>query len=73
MGFNLIWLTGQQRQLARELDAMLPALAPASGHRPPLVGRTFPFAALPEALAHLQSGTSTGKVVVLCGEDDHPI
>ena len=32
--------------------------------RPPLVGKTFPFDALPDAMRHLQSGKSTGKVVV---------
>ena len=36
--------------------------------RPPLVGRTFTFDALPDALRHLQSGSSTGKVVVVVGE-----
>jgi len=31
---------------------------------PPLVGRTFPFADVPAALRFLQSGKSTGKVVL---------
>jgi len=33
--------------------------------QPPHVGKTFPFHELPDALRYLQSGLSTGKVVVL--------
>jgi len=48
--------------LYSDLDALaLPA---------PLVGRTFPFAELPQALEHLQGGGSVGKVVVLVGGED---
>lgn len=59
-GFNLIWLT-EQEYLAEVLDGMAGVLL----NRPPLVGRTFAFDALPDALRHLQSGSSTGKVVVV--------
>lgn len=60
-GFNLIWLTEQEEYLAEVLDGMAAVLL----DRPPLVGRTFAFDALPDALRHLQSGSSTGKVVVV--------
>ena len=63
-GFNLIWLTGEEDYLAEVLDGMAGVLL----DRPPLVGRTFAFDALPDALRHLQSGSSTGKVVVVVGE-----
>lgn len=62
-GFNLIWLTEQETYLAEVLDAMV-----ARGgvlRRPPLIGRSFPFERLPDALRFLQSGASTGKVVVV--------
>ena len=59
-GFNLIWLTGEEDYLAEVLDGMAGVLL----DRPPLVGRTFDF----DALRHLQSGSSTGKVVVVVGE-----
>ena len=61
-GFNMIWLTERVDMLKAELDQML-----AEGgllERPPAVGKTFPFAQLPEALLHLNSGESVGKVVV---------
>ena len=50
--------------MAEVLDGMAGVLL----DRPPLVGRTFTFDALPDALRHLQSGSSTGKVVVVVGE-----
>lgn len=62
MGFNLIWLTERVEMLTAELDAML-----ANGGllaRAPAVGKTFPFDELPQALHHLNSGASVGKVVV---------
>ena len=53
--------------LTAELDEML-----ARGgllERPPAVGKTFPFDALPQALHYLNSGKSVGKVVVTLGEE----
>ena len=35
--------------------------------RAPAVGATYPFEQLPEALEHLNSGASVGKVVVEVG------
>jgi NADPH:quinone reductase-like Zn-dependent oxidoreductase len=59
LGFNLIYLWDNlplMHEMFRELAAMqLPK---------PLVGHTFPFEQLPEALVKFQSGTTTGKVVV---------
>ncbi|KAJ1445961.1 hypothetical protein M885DRAFT_278609 [Pelagophyceae sp. CCMP2097] len=67
LGFNLIWLTEDEAMLADCLDAMLRG---GVADRAPLVGKSFDFARLPDALRHLQSGTSTGKIVVLVGDDD---
>lgn len=61
MAFNLIWLWEQgdrMRQLMDELDALnLPA---------PHVGHQYPFSEAHQALAKLQSGATTGKVVLTC-------
>lgn len=58
----------------RQLRALPPralATAVAAAKVPgPHVGKTFPFAQLPAALAFLQSGRSVGKVVVTLGEND---
>jgi len=59
LAFNLIWLWDRADQLP-EVYAELRRVVP----RPPLVGRTFPFADAPAALRHLQSGLSIGKVVL---------
>lgn len=60
MGFNLIWLY-QNMDLFHRLYAEMDAL----GLPPPLVGRTFEgLQQVPDALVHLQSGESMGKVVV---------
>jgi synaptic vesicle membrane protein VAT-1 len=59
MGFNLIWLWDRADKLApayADLERLV--------HRPPRVGRCFPFAEAPGALRLLQSGTSVGKVVL---------
>lgn len=59
MAFNLIWLWDQVDRLPQafaEIERLFQA--------PPLVGRRFPFAEAPAALRHLQSGESTGKVVL---------
>ncbi|TAE25385.1 MAG: zinc-binding dehydrogenase [Candidatus Kapaibacterium sp.] len=59
MGFNLIWLwenLGEMHSMIQMLDAL---------HLPkPLVGHTYPFEQLPEALAVFQTGMTVGKVVV---------
>ena len=39
-------------------------------HRPPLVGQTFAFEDLPQALRLFQSGQTTGKVIIRVGGDD---
>ena len=67
IGFNLIWLTEREDELGRELEQMM--TAGGLGERPPAVGKVFPFEELPEALAFLRSGDSTGKVVVAVGEE----
>ena len=64
MGFNLIWLTDKVDELNGEVDALLAAV----DWRAPHVGSVRPFAELREAMAHLQSGKSVGKVIV---EVDH--
>ena len=61
MAFNLIWLWEQanrMRSLMDELDGLgLPA---------PHVGQQHSFSEAHQALAHLQSGSTTGKVVLRC-------
>ena len=59
IGFNLIWLWNRAADLAREYDEVRQVIT-----APPLVGCTFPFADAPAALRFLQSGRSTGKVVL---------
>lgn len=59
MAFNLIWLyerASLMHQLLREIQALkLEA---------PYVGEIYPFNQLPQALNHLRSGQTVGKVVV---------
>lgn len=62
MGFNLIWLTERVDVLMAEVDEMCSRGGLLA--RPPAVGRAFSFSELPEALRHLNSGASVGKVVV---------
>jgi synaptic vesicle membrane protein VAT-1 len=59
MAFNLIWLWDHIGQLASAYDQVSRLV-----HRPPFIGRRFPFADAPAALRHLQSGESIGKVVL---------
>ena len=61
-GFNLIWLTDHRDMLHKHLEALLELVA--AGTIRPLVGRVFPFEQYYEALTWLQSGRSTGKVVL---------
>ncbi|KAH8044912.1 hypothetical protein JL722_14481 [Aureococcus anophagefferens] len=58
-GFNLIWLTEREDVLEAALAA-----PDCAGGRPCLDGAAFHFDDLPGALKHLQSGKTTGKVVV---------
>ena len=62
IGFNLIWLTERDELMAQELEDML--TKGGLGDRPPAVGAEFEWARLPDALEHLKSGKSVGKVVV---------
>ncbi len=59
MGFNLIWLWEEAERLPAAYAALEGFI-----RRPPLVGRTFGFDEAPAALRFLQSGRSTGKVVL---------
>ncbi|MCB0688785.1 MAG: zinc-binding dehydrogenase [Saprospiraceae bacterium] len=63
MGFNLIYLYDQ-------VDLMHQMLAKISSINlpKPVIGKTFVFAALPEALRSLRSGRTVGKVIVNCPE-----
>ena len=62
MGFNLIWLYEKKEVLEASLQA-LSQLAIGK----PLVGHTFDFDSLKEAIALFQSGQTTGKVVITVG------
>ena len=65
----MLRLTEREEMLAAQLDAML-----ARGgllRRPPAIGRVFDFKELPDALEHLRSGQSVGKVVVTLGAEWH--
>ncbi len=59
MGFNLIWLFERADRLSVSAAAAL-ALSSA----PPHIGARFRFDEVPQALRTLQSGRTTGKVVV---------
>jgi len=59
LGFNLIWLYDRVDVLRAMLEEI------QSLHLPkPRIGAVYPFARMKEALRTLQSGTTTGKVVV---------
>jgi NADPH:quinone reductase-like Zn-dependent oxidoreductase len=59
MGFNLIWMFSQFGQLKALLDEVY-----AMNLDPPLVGHTFRFEEMPQALRLFQSGQTSGKVVI---------
>ena len=59
IGFNLIWLWDRAADLAREYEEVSSVIT-----APPFIGRTFPLADAPAGLRFLQSGESTGKVVL---------
>ncbi len=59
LGFNLIWLY-ERAELMHEILAEMKTLNIGK----PLVGHTFAFAKLPEAIRLFQTGKTMGKVVV---------
>ncbi|EMO53035.1 synaptic vesicle VAT-1 family membrane protein [Leptospira noguchii] len=59
MGFNLIWLYEKVEILTKHLNDLVKL-----NISPPLIGKTFAFDHLDEALKYFQSGTSVGKVVL---------
>ncbi len=59
MGFNLIWLWKQHALFHAMMTRIMQLELP-----PPHIGARFPFEAAPQALRHLQSGVSVGKVVL---------
>lgn len=62
LGFNLIYLYERAQlmhQLLQELDGL--------NIKKPIVGHTFPFEKLPEAIRLFKSGKTMGKVVIQCG------
>jgi alcohol dehydrogenase len=59
MGFNLIWLYERVEELGPMIDELL-ALSPAKPH----TGNVFPFENAVEAMLHLKSGETVGKVVL---------
>ena len=56
MGFNLIWMFSKVSQLISLLDELY-----EMDLEPPLVGQTFAFEDLPQALRLFQSGQTTGR------------
>ncbi len=59
MGFNLIWLYNQTERFTQIMEALRAMQLP-----PPQIGERYPFGELQDALRALQSGRTTGKVVV---------
>ena len=65
LGFNLIWLWDNIAELTLLIDKIHALHLPK-----PLVGHTFPFATLPDAITMFQSGRTVGKVVVQVAQKD---
>jgi len=63
LAFNLIWLWEQAARLPESMRATL-ELIPDKPH----IGGSFDFAAAPDALSAIQSGTTTGKLILRCGD-----
>ena len=59
IGFNLIWLYAQIEKFEEILSALEELKLPA-----PIIGESYPFDKLPDAIRKLQSGMTVGKVVV---------
>lgn len=72
MCFNLIWLTEQHQHMNMLVDDMLAVLGGGAPGRleVPVVGTTFDFSQVPDALRLFQSGTTHGKVVVTVGGNE---
>jgi alcohol dehydrogenase len=60
LGFNLIWLYDRVELMRGMLEEIAALDLPK-----PVIGATFPFEKLPEAVRTFQSGSTTGKNVVL--------
>eukprot|EP00281_Chroomonas_sp_CCMP1168_P012258 CAMPEP_0206282668 /NCGR_PEP_ID=MMETSP0047_2-20121206/39808_1 /ASSEMBLY_ACC=CAM_ASM_000192 /TAXON_ID=195065 /ORGANISM="Chroomonas mesostigmatica_cf, Strain CCMP1168" /LENGTH=127 /DNA_ID=CAMNT_0053712959 /DNA_START=21 /DNA_END=404 /DNA_ORIENTATION=+ len=61
LGFNLIWMWDRESEMTEMLDTLFSTVK----WKQPHVGSEFPFAEAPKAMRHLQSGKSTGKVVLV--------
>lgn len=59
IGFNLIWLYAQKEKFEEIINALEELKLPA-----PIIGETYAFDKLPDAIRKLQSGMTIGKVVV---------
>jgi alcohol dehydrogenase len=59
LAFNLIWLWNAVERLTSGYGALESLIT-----RPPVVGRTFTFDEVPQAMRWLQRGASVGKVVI---------
>ena len=66
LGFNLIWLYEKAELMHQILEEMK-----ILNIGQPLVGHTFAFAKLPDAIRLFQSGSTVGKVVILIDEESH--
>lgn len=65
--YSFLFMTANGDQL-RELGALVDG-----GAIRPVIDRVFPFDATLDALAYVENGRATGKVVVtLRGDNDHP-
>ncbi|GAA2404275.1 NADP-dependent oxidoreductase [Mycolicibacterium llatzerense] len=65
--YSFLFMTANGDQL-RELAALVDA-----GAIHPIIDRVYPFDAILDALAYVENGRATGKVVVTVrGDDDHP-
>ncbi len=63
LAFNLIWLWEQAARLPATMRATL-ELIPDRPH----IGGSFDFTAAPDALTAIQSGTTTGKLILRCDD-----
>jgi len=63
LGFNLSYLFDEVSMLALALDALLPWIADGRLPSPPIT--TFPFEAVADAHAALESGRTVGKVALV--------
>jgi alcohol dehydrogenase len=61
LAFNLIWLWGEVQRLPAAMHATLELIPD-----PPLIGLERAFDDAPAAMRALQSGATTGKVILHC-------